>query len=133
MLEKIKHVLIADDDPDDIELFKEGVKEVCPDISLSVAEDGNQLISLLDEEKEPDVIILDINMPRKDGKQCLREIRRRKKLSEVPVVILTTSNYKDDIDFCLQNGANQYLVKPKTFDGLKNLVRNICVGRFTND
>ncbi len=124
----VKHVVIADDDMDDVDLFKEIIKEVCPHIKLSVAQDGVDLIRLLDLIDEPDFIILDINMPRKDGKQCLKEIRSKEKFKHVPILVLTTSDVQEDLDYCLQNGANQYRVKPRTYTAFTELVTGICRG-----
>ena len=70
-------------------------------------------------------------MPCKSGKECLEEIRAKDEFNDVPVVILSTSSHKADIDYCLKNGANDYLVKPASFKGMKTIVENICSGILT--
>ncbi|TDH24223.1 response regulator [Segetibacter sp. 3557_3] len=128
MPSQIKHVVMAEDDNDDIELFKTALNEECPDLELSVAEDGAKLIKLLGYISTPDVILLDLNMPCKDGKECLVEIRGKKEYDEVPIVILSTSSNKKDIEFCLSNGANHYFIKPNSYREVSSLVKNICDG-----
>ena len=124
-----KNVVIADDDQDDIQLFEEALKETCPDLNLTVATDGVKLINLLEEIPKPDVILLDLNMPIKSGKECLEEIRAKDEFDDVPIVILSTSNQKADIEDCLKKGANHYFVKPESFEGMKSIVANICTGQ----
>ncbi|HEX8460855.1 MAG TPA: response regulator [Segetibacter sp.] len=126
MAKPIKHIVIADDDFDDIEMFQSAVDETCPDIELTVANDGAHLLSLLETISTPDAILLDLNMPCKTGKECLIEIRTKSEFDDVPIVILSTSNRRDDIDYCLENGANEYIVKPDTFEDMKNIVQNLC-------
>src|SRR3954466_2420259 len=106
-----KTLVIADDDRDDLQLFEDAVLETCPDMKLTVATDGAKLISLLHVIPKPDIILLDLNMPRKSGKECLKEIRAKDVFDDVPIVILSTSNEETDINYCLQNGANHYFVK----------------------
>jgi CheY-like chemotaxis protein len=126
-----KNLVIADDDQDDVELFQEAVVETCPDINLTVATDGAKLLNILEEIPKPDVILLDLNMPCKSGKECLVEIRAKDEFNDVPIVILSTSNHEADIDFCLREGANDYMVKPQSFEGMKSIIANICDGRLT--
>jgi CheY-like chemotaxis protein len=125
----IKHILLADDDADDVEMFQSAVDEICPDIKITVAPDGVKLISLLNKISTADAIFLDLNMPRKTGKECLIEIRKENKYNGVPIVILSTSGNKADIDYCLGNGANYYFVKPKSFKELKIIVQKLCNGQ----
>ncbi len=124
----VKHIIIADDDKDDIEMFQDAVDETCPDLKLTVASDGAKLIKLLDTSPKPDVIVLDLNMPFKSGKECMEEIRTKDEFDNVPIVILSTSNQKTDIDYCLTHGANHYFVKPNTIGGIKSIVENFCNG-----
>ncbi|MDB5193343.1 MAG: response regulator receiver protein [Segetibacter sp.] len=127
-----KHILIADDDEDDVELFQSALDEICPELKVSVASDGAKLIRLLDILQRPDAILLDLNMPYKSGKECLREIRKKDGYNDIPIVILSTSSSKADIDYCLTNGANQYIVKPNSVEGMKNIVRNLCYGNLNS-
>ena len=124
----LKHVVLADDDREDVEIFQLALEEACPEIELNIAEDGVELLNLLEAIPVPDLIVLDINMPRKSGKECLKEIRSKKLYDPVPVIILSTSNVQHDIDYCLANGANKYFTKPPNYTEVKKLVENICDG-----
>ncbi len=99
---------------------------VCPDLKLSVALNGEDLIKLLKKVERPDAIVLDLNMPCKDGKQCLLEIRDNAHFNDVPVVILSTSSSRLGIDYSLINGANNYIIKPQSFEGMKSIVESLC-------
>lgn len=123
-----KHVVLAEDDAEDVELFQFALEEVCSDVELSVAGNGIELLHLLEKIPVPDVIVLDINMPIKSGKECLAEIRSKKIFDKVPVIIMSTSNSQHDIDYCLANGADKYLIKPADLTELKKMVENICEG-----
>ena len=129
---KLKHLLIADDDMDDIALFESAMLEVCPDLKLSVAYNGVNLLEILPTIPLPDAIILDLNMPLIGGKECLMKIRSQSRFDDVPVIIFSTSRRQSDIDYCIAEGANHYIVKPNTYSGLKNLVEKLCDGRFSN-
>lgn len=131
MASDIKNIVMADDDQDDVELFQSAVDETCDHLSLTVAMDGTKLMKLLDKSPEPDAIFLDLNMLGKSGKDCLEEIRSEEKFDDVPVVILSTSNRKTEIDFCLNNGADHYFVKPHTYEGLQLIVKDLCNGKLT--
>jgi CheY-like chemotaxis protein len=124
----VKHILIAEDDADDIDFFKEAVKDNCPSIELTVAEDGKKLLSVLDKITPPDVIVLDLNMPYVNGKDCLKEIRKNEKYHKVPIVVYSTSSNQYDVEYCLSNGADHYVVKPGTYSAISKLVHQLCNG-----
>lgn len=128
---EVKHILIAEDDVDDIDFFKEAVKDNCPSIELTIAEDGKKLIALLDKIATPDIIVLDLNMPFVNGRECLKAIRKNNRFNDVPVVVYSTSSNPNDVEHCLKNGANHYVVKPGTYKGISNLVRKLCNGTLT--
>ena len=119
---------MAEDDSDDVELFKTALHQECPDLELTVAEDGAKLIKVLNIIPTPDVILLDLNMPCKNGRECLKEIREKTEYDSVPIVILSTSASRNDIDYCMANGANHYFVKPNSYNEVTALVKNICNG-----
>jgi len=129
---QIKHILIADDDIDDIDLFKSAMLEMCPDLKVSVAYNGVNLLDLLPTIPLPDTIILDLNMPLIGGKECLVKIRSQYQFDEVPIIIFSTSRHQRDIEYCLAEGANHYIVKPNTYSGLKTIVEKLCEGRLSN-
>jgi CheY-like chemotaxis protein len=128
----ITNLVIADDDQDDVEFFQEAVEMTCPRINLSFAKNGTQLMSMLKVIEKPDAIVLDLNMPEKSGKECLAEIRNDAGLSEVPIIIFSTSNSEKDIEDCFKNGASYYYVKPKTFKGMMVIASNLCTGKLRN-
>jgi CheY-like chemotaxis protein len=125
---EVKHILIAEDDADDIDFFKEAVKDNCPSIELTVAEDGQKLMSVLDNIATPDVIVLDLNMPYINGKDCLKAIRKKDGYQKVPIVVYSTSSNQYDVEFCLSNGADHYVVKPGTYSAISQLVHQLCNG-----
>ena len=127
-LPEIKHILIAEDDADDIDFFKEAVKDNCPSIELTIAEDGKKLLSVLDNISTPDVIVLDLNMPYVNGKECIKAIRQNNKFENVPIVVYSTSSNQYDVEYCLSNGANHYVVKPGTYSAISKLVHQLCNG-----
>jgi CheY-like chemotaxis protein len=120
------HILLADDDMDDSFLFNEALEQSQLRVKFSHAEDGNQLINLLQRQLQPDILFLDVNMPYKNGIECLHEIRANPQYSELPIVIYSTTNYKMNIDACYDGGADLYVVKPNTFDEILKMIRKIC-------
>jgi CheY-like chemotaxis protein len=110
-------ILLADDDDDDRVLFQDALNDVNPRTQLKTVEDGEKLMKYLAsvDGVHPDIIFLDINMPCKDGKQCLKEIRSNKELDKVPVIMFSTSNYEKDVEETFKNGANLYVSKPSFF------------------
>jgi len=117
------HILLAEDDADDRELFLEAIALVDPAIQVKTVENGEILISYLKEAVVfPDCIFLDLNMPRKNGKQCLVEIRRNKSTEKIPIVIYTTSPSNRDIDETYNQGASCFIRKPNSFEELKELL-----------
>lgn len=122
--EKLYKVMLADDDPDDRDLFTEAINEYNADID-SVA-NGVQLMNALQKANElPDLVFLDLNMPEKGGKECLREIRSDNKLKDLPVLIYSTSSSKKDIDETFELGANLYITKPSSFSELRRTIKNV--------
>ena len=105
-------VLLVEDDPGDIELTKEAIEKARLSINLNVVRDGEEAMTYLRRKGEfakavrPDLVLLDLNMPRKDGREVLREIRADPDLTSLPVVILTTSDADEDILRTYDLGAN---------------------------
>jgi CheY-like chemotaxis protein len=121
----VKHLIIADDDEDDQMLLKEAIQEYSDSIEFTIISDGKQLMNFLNKNKAPDLILLDLNMPYKNGTECLMEIRATETLQHIPVVILSTSRNIRDIELCFNFGANLFFTKPCSFQSLKALVRSI--------
>jgi CheY-like chemotaxis protein len=117
------HLLLADDDPDDRMFFGEALNELPVQASLKTVQDGQQLMDLLmNPEEKPDILFLDLNMPRKTGYQCLSEIRSHEKLKQLPVIIFSTSLNADVLSLLYQEGANHYIRKPGDFTLLKTVI-----------
>ncbi len=118
------HLLLADDDPDDRMFFGEALNELPVQASLKTVQDGQQLMDLLirNPDEKPDILFLDLNMPRKTGYQCLSEIRSHEKLKQLPVVIFSTSLNADVLNLLYKEGANHYIRKPGDFTKLKTVI-----------
>ena len=117
------HLLLADDDPDDRMFFGEALNELPVHASLKTVQDGQELMELLKNPDEtPDMLFLDLNMPRKTGYQCLSEIRSHEKLKQLPVVIFSTSLNADVLNLLYKEGANHYIRKPGDFTKLKAVI-----------
>lgn len=124
-------ILLIEDDPGDIELTRESLMDSSLDIDLSVVEDGISAIDYLKRRgkyknaKLPDLILLDLNLPGKDGRQVLSEIKKEYTLRDIPVIALTTSDADEDILSTSGLGCNCYLVKPKSFSEYARVLRTI--------
>jgi CheY-like chemotaxis protein len=121
----IKYLIVADDDEDDQMLLKEAIQEFSDSIVTTIIPDGKQLMNFLNKGNKPELILLDLNMPYKNGTECLLEIRANEQLRNLPVVILSTSRNIRDIELCFNLGANLFFTKPCSFKSLKILVRSI--------
>jgi len=123
------YIVLADDDADDREMFMEAVGEIRDNVAVSCAEDGNHLLALLDSETKclPHIIFLDLNMPNKNGKECLVEIRKAPNLQHIPIVIYSTSTSPSDIDDTFEKGANLYLRKPYSYNDLIVIMQKILI------
>ena len=125
-------ILIAEDDEDDYLLTRDAFLDCSSDIDLEWVRDGEELMDYLrhkgnftDTEKyqTPSMILLDLNMPRKDGREALKEIKADPKLRSIPVITLTTSNAEDDIRYAYNLGVNSYIRKPIGFDQFLNVIK----------
>ena len=128
------NILMADDDPDDRMLVRDALQESQSPHQLTCVEDGEELLdylrhrgaySSLDESSRSYLILLDLNMPRKDGRETLREIKADPQLRRIPVVILTTSQAEEDIARSYDMGASSFITKPSDFATLVTLVQMI--------
>ena len=116
-------IFLAEDDIDDIEFFTNIISEISPDINISVAKNGLELMSLLESEKQhPDFIFLDLNMPIKTGFECLKEIRSSEKWKSVKIVILSTSSHREQINEVYKMGTDLYLQKPNSYSAFKDML-----------
>ncbi len=129
-------ILFAEDDPDDRSFFKEALSEAAIPAELKTFENGEELtdyLSLVKNPPPPDIIFLDINMPVKNGKDCLKEIRANKDFNDVPVIMFSTSSYYKDIEESYSDGANMYIFKSEFFDNEIELLNKLFSGNWEND
>jgi CheY-like chemotaxis protein len=124
LIKDVIKILYIDDDSDDRELFKEALSEVTTKYQLQLASNGVEAMKMI-QEFLPDIIFLDINMPLKSGKECLAEIRKEEKFTNTPVIMISTSVNKIDVEETYQNGANIYAVKQDCFEKHIKLIRLI--------
>lgn len=134
MHERTMVVLCIEDDPGDRALIRRAFAQTCRSTDLRLVADGEQALDYLtsgddvlaeDDAPRPDLILLDLNMPKIDGKEVLRRIRQSPRLQTIPVVILTTSRRPEDIRECYALSANSYISKPDDFAGLERVVQNL--------
>jgi CheY-like chemotaxis protein len=124
-------LLVAEDDPDDQYFFQEAIEVACPgEVETHFVFDGAQLLNTLRKEMIGEyrkrLVVLDLNMQVRDGRTTLQDIRSDPAFTDIPVVVLTTSDNQDDIDYCLQNGAAAYYQKPSKITDLVKIIRNLC-------
>lgn len=116
-------ILIADDDPEDRQLIKEALEESHLLNEVHFVCDGEELMTYLTgPERRPGLILLDLNMPRKDGREALSEIKNSPDLKRIPVVVLTTSKAEEDIFRTYNLGVNSFITKPVTFSSLVEIM-----------
>jgi two-component system response regulator len=124
-------ILLVEDNPGDVRLTREALKENRLRVNLHTAKDGVEALSFLRREGQnagmprPDIILLDLNLPRKDGREVLAEIKADKELKRIPVVILTTSQAEEDIIKTYNSHANCYVTKPVDLDQFIKVVQSI--------
>lgn len=131
---KLFTILMADDDEEDCMLAEDALRESRLKNPIHFVHDGEQLLAYLRREGEyqdavrPGLILLDLNMPRKDGREALAEIRGDPALRRIPIVVLTTSKAESDILKSYDLGANSYITKPISFEALIEVMR--IIGRY---
>ncbi len=125
-------ILMVDDDEDDCLMVRDALAELNLPSVFRTVEDGEELMSYLHrrgkftDAPRPNLILLDLNMPRKDGREALEELKGDNELRSIPVVVLTTSDSDTDIMRCYDLGGNAYVRKPATYDALVEMMRAIC-------
>ncbi len=125
-------LLIAEDDDDDFFLLKEALEHAKLDSILERVKDGEELMELLFAQDQgkidggaPSLILLDLNMPKKGGREALQEIKAHPRLKKIPVVVFTTSNSSDDVRLTYELGVNSFLQKPLRFEDMVSLLKVI--------
>ena len=124
-------VLMIEDDPGDADLTQELLEDAKVMVNVNIVEDGVQAMAYLHQEgsyvqaKRPDIILLDLNLPRKDGREVLHEIKSDPNLKRIPVVVLTTSDADEDILKSYDLGANSFVTKPVGLEQFAIIVKSI--------
>ncbi len=127
-------ILIAEDDPDDRLLVRDALRECNFRNPIHFVSDGEELLDYLFQRGRyappqapapPGIILLDLNMPRKDGREALAEIKTDPKLRSIPIIVLSTTTATADIRQSYQLGANSFITKPSSFNGLVRIMRTI--------
>ena len=121
------HILIADDDEDDRAFFNEAINELKMNSKLTMFNDGKDLMEYLElpNIKLPHILFLDLNMPFKNGFECLKEIRANNRYKDVSIAIYSTSSSEKDIEDTFIEGANVYIKKPNDFTELKKIIKDV--------
>lgn len=128
-------ILIANDDSSFCLLIEEAFNEIRANLALFFVEDGEQLLNYLYRRGPfqdpinspfPDLLLLDLNMPRLDGREALVQIKSDPQLKSIPIVILSSSYHEEDISKCYNSGANSFIVNPLTFDQLAVTMQSLC-------
>lgn len=127
----VMNILVVEDDPAEAELALEALEQVDSSAKVSVVNDGVAAMAFLRREdpfaavKLPDLILLDLNLPRKDGRAVLAEIKTDEELKHIPVIVLSNSDSEDDITHVYRNNGNCYVVKPPDMQGMFGFVESL--------
>lgn len=124
----MKNIFLADDDPDDRLLFEDALKKLTIPTNLTMSGDGIELMANLKivvKPPPPDIIFLDLNMPIKNGFECLEEIRGIPKLKDIPIVIFSTTLNENAVNKTYQKGATHYICKPRSFALLVKAIETV--------
>ncbi len=127
MANNLLHVLLADDDEDDRLFFKDAFEEIKIQTKVKFVHDGMQLMEYLlhPETILPNILFLDLNMPKMSGHECLSEIKKNDSLKDLIVAIYSTSSSEEDIEDTFIKGANIYIKKPNDFNSLKKIISEV--------
>jgi chemotaxis family two-component system response regulator Rcp1 len=124
-----RDILLIEDNPADVRLLEEALKDANSKDELHITFDGTDALKYLNthckEDNYPNLIILDLNLPKKNGLEFLDDIKNDKKLDKIPVIVFTTSNLQENKLKCYDKGANAYITKPIDFEGYKHFIRQI--------
>jgi PAS domain S-box-containing protein len=119
------NILIVEDDGDDFLLLEEALGDVLHQPQIAHSRDGKDLLQKIDDQAKPDIIFLDLNIPKVNGIDCLKSIRKQDRLNATPVIIYSTSSDVEDIDICYQSGCTLYLIKQTSFKELVKQLKKI--------
>ena len=131
-------IVVAEDDVDDRFLIKIAFEQIFPDLDLNFVNNGEELLFLLDQTTTdasiimPDLIILDLNMPKMSGHQALLQIKKKAEFDSIEIAVLSTSAEQADIEFCKKQGVRSFYTKPDSFETLVSIIKSIVVSTVLN-
>lgn len=131
--EQVSQILFVEDNPADVRLFRQALIDTGARPQITVVDDGEDAADLLFKRgqyagaKPPDLILLDLNLPKKNGLELLKEIRTHPDLKRIPVIVLTSSASHSDINSAYESGANMYLLKPSNLDEVERLMDTVVM------
>ncbi len=125
-MKKPLDILLIEDDIDDVDLLKDALDEIKVPYHMEVIMEGDKVSNYLESVKTlPEIIVMDLNLPKIGGKEILLELKSSFHLTEIPVIILTTSSSKEDIDYCNRMGIRKFITKPATIEGWNTTIHSI--------
>lgn len=133
-MEAARSILLVEDNLGDVELFREVLETINISIHLTVARNGMEALAILRKEGpyaqvlSPHLILVDLNLPMKDGRELIKELKSDEGLKRIPTIVLTTSESESDIAYCYEQHANCYVVKPVDFEDLADTIK--CIIEF---
>jgi CheY-like chemotaxis protein len=120
------NILLVEDDQDDVELMQDALRDNSVDFTMEVVRQGDKVIPFLKMCKNfPNIILLDLNLPKMHGREVLSRIKLSEEFKHIPVAILTTSSSKSEKEFCISAGATDFLTKPSTVEGFNKTIQSI--------
>ena len=123
----MKNIFLTDDDIDDCSMFSDALNEVYTGAKLTITNNGLKLMEALEENvpPSPEMIFLDLNMPLKNGFECLDEIRKTPRFQDIPIIIFSTNSNNDIVEQTYLHGANYYICKPTSYSILKKIILHV--------
>jgi CheY-like chemotaxis protein len=123
---RVMNVFIADDDTDDLELFQEALNDICVTCNLTSSKDGLELLNKLAENTyRPELMFLDVNMPKMGGLECLEKIKSQQDFKDIPIIIFTTSTSATTVELAHTLGASMFVEKPSDYNDLKTMISKL--------
>jgi CheY-like chemotaxis protein len=125
-MEKPLDILLIEDDIDDVDLLKDALSDNNIAYKMQVVMEGDKALDYLTNTPYlPEIIVMDLNLPKTDGKEILQEIKSSNSFINIPIIVLTTSSSKEDIDYCTRMGISKFITKPATIDGWNTTIHSI--------
>jgi DNA-binding response OmpR family regulator len=125
-MKKVLDILLVEDDIDDVDLLKDALLENNVHYQMAVIMEGDKVFKYLENiDTLPEIIVMDLNLPKTSGKEILQEIKSKYSLTKIPIVVLTTSSSKEDIEYCNKMGISKFITKPATLEGWNNTIHSI--------